>query len=407
MITTALGIYVYMNGSAVIYVSDSPPGVDELSLIREWQSLPSVDLIYSGPEDVEKTVHVALKECGILTGGGSPLFIRADEQSKNVAIWIRYKDEEWDNYNSPSEISSLSEDLKIGLKKTIGCYKTPGKGFLIKFSPDGVSAEISSMDEPSRYVFSSKNVYKIYLDGTATNVERGFHEIDGNLFFAGKDGMNVETARFFKDVEMIFQIGRKVAIYSSGVLTFDGKTYRVDMVPVGFWNGDVVLPDRVIGKDKRMLKSTAVDVYRDFILEADGYIEAVDGSWRKKVSCTPLEWYWNDEKLHVLDVCGYYREVDLQRENVVYSKRVPGSYGFDFLKGKVLFMNGENFCVVKGEKIYGKCARLHNGYAVVVEKNGISVLGRKLFLKAKSFKFVNGCLMVIGDDGVWLVKFKE
>ena len=381
--------------------------MEELSLIREWQSLPSVDLIYSGPGDVEKLVGESLKKCGVLTGGGTPLFIRADEESRSVAIWIRYENTEWDNYNSPSEISNLSEDIKAGLKKTVGCYKRPKKGFLISFSPDGVSAKISNMDEPSKYVFSPKNVYKIYLDGAATEMKRGFHEVEGNLFFAGKEGMNVETAKLFKNVEMVFPIGREVALYSSGILTFDGKKYRVDMTPVGFWKGDVVLPNRVVGKDKRILKSTAVDVYKNFILEADGYVEAVDGSWRKKISCTPLEWYWGGKKLYVLDVCGYYREVDLQREDIVYSKEVAGSYGFDFLKGGVVFLSRKNFCVVRGKKVYRNCIRLHNGYAVEIGKNGISVLGRKLLLKAKSFRFVNGCLVVVGDGEVWLVRFRE
>lgn len=405
--TAVFGIYVYTNGSVLIYASDALPGAEELSLIREWQSLPSVDLVYSGPEDFRSTLNKSLMECGILAGGGTPLFVRIDEDSSNVAIWIRYEESEWDNYNSPAEISKASESLKSGLKKTIGCYKLPDKGFLIKFSPEGISATITELRKPSTYVFSPKDVYEVYLDGVATNMKRGFHEVDGNLFFVGKEGMSIETARLFQGVEMVFPVGREVAIYSSGKLIFGDKEYRADMRPVGFWNGNVVLPNRVVGKNNRELKSTAIDVYEKYILEASGYIEAVDGSWRKKISCTPLEWYWSGGKLYILDICGYYREVNLEREEVIYSKKAIGSYGFDFLDGKVVFVNNKNFCVVSNEKVYGDCIRLHNGYALKIEKNGIAVLGRKLFLDARDFMFVNGSLILVGDNKVWLVRFKK
>ncbi len=391
----------------MIYVSSDPPDSKALSLIEKWRSLPSVELFYSGPESLESSVLHTLDNCGILTGGGTPLFIRVDSENDKIAIWMRYMDTKWSNYEDPSSVSRIGDVLINGLRTVIGCYRKPKEGFLVEFSPERVTAKITKLSEPVEYEFKPMSTYTVYLDDVATTLTRGFHEVEGVLFFAGENGLRVETARFFKGTDMIFPVEKAVAVLSSGILRVGKREYKVDMMPTGFWNGDVILPNRVEGKDRRMLQSTAIDVYKGFILEGDGHLEAVDGSWRRRISCTPVEWCWRDEKLYILDVCGHYMEFDLEKERVAYEKDVPGSVGFDFLGGKPLFVYDENFCVVKGEKIFEKCVRLHNGYALEVGEGGISILGRKLFLKAKSFRMINGYLILKGGGGVWLVRFRK
>ena len=378
-----------------------------MELIEKWLEVPSVKLVYSGPSEFLEDLKRALRDCGILEGGSTPLFVRVDTGVGRIAILMNFDGRIWDDYSSPPSTKAAFEEFKTALRELIGCRKFPDEGFLIEFSPEGIGSFRAKGAFPSVQKFSAGDVYEILIDGEATSLKRGFHEVEGVVFYAGRGGMRVETAKFFKGADWAFWTGSEYVVLKDGILQMKGEKFEISGIPVGVWNGYVVLPERVVWRGgKRELLSTAIDIHDGMILEADGSVEAVDGSWRMKVSCTPLEWSWKDGILHILDICGYYREMGLKRRKVLREEKVNAT-GFDFMRGKVVFVTKGNFCVVGDKKIESDCVRLHNGYALKVSGNSLRVLGRGFGAEFVDYSFVDGQLIVRGDGGVWLVRFRR
>ena len=404
---TVFSLYIYTNGSNLIYASHEAPSPEDMELIERWMEVPSVSLVYSGPSEFLEDLKSALGDCGILEGGSTPLFVRVDTGMGRIAIWMGFEEKSWDDYDSPPSTKNALEEFKTALKELIGCREFPKEGFVIEFSPEGVRSLRKKGVIPSVQKFSAEDIYEVFIDGEATSLERGFHEVEGVIFYAGKRGLKVETAKFFKGATWAFWTGSDYAVLKDGILRLKDGKLEISEIPVGIWDGYVVLPGKVVWRDgERELFSTAIDTRDGVILEADGSVEAVDGSWRMKVSCTPLEWSWKDGILHILDVCGYYREMELKRRKVLREEKVNAT-GFDFMKGKVVFVTKENFCVVGDKKIAGDCTRLHNGYAIKISGNSLKVLGRGFGAEFIDYSFTSDQLIIRGDEGVWLVRFRK
>ncbi len=372
-----------------------------MRIINEWMRVPVVKIVYSGPKEFQDELASALEECGIFEGSGSPLFVRVDTDGDLLAIWMRLDEREWDNYTSLTEASEASMAFKNALENLVGCTEFPKEGFKITFSVSGVEATPIVGATPVVFEFEHPEYHEIVLDGEATTLKRGFHEIEGIRFFAGRDDMRIDTAKFFPNAEIVFPSGEGFVKLVNGRI----RGRKVLRTPIGIWNDLLIYSRWVIGGKTRELRSTAVDVFEGTILEADGSLEDVEGGWRTKISCTPLEWCWRKDRLCLLDACGIYREVDLKTKRVVFEKGMPGAVGFDYLNGKVVEVKGENFCVVKGTKVFGECVRLHNGYALKIEDGRIEILGRGLSLNGNMFRMINGFLVIVGDDGTWVVSF--
>ncbi len=421
MQTVAFSINIIYNDGFPIYISQSTPTQEESRLISEWKKVRFVSLWYEGPEEYRKTVVKALSSCGIFSGGSIPLYIKLYTNNDNAAIWIWLSGKTWDDFASPIKIKYLESEIKRAMKELSLCAQVPSQGFLVKIEDGKIKTEITKGASPILIERVEREKYDVVVDGEATSLTLGFHDIEGRLVFIGKN-MKISTAKLFEGAQMVYPTESGFVVYKDGVLKYpEGTEIPVPSIPVGIWKDWIVMRNQIVHDGKKYpISSTALDLYRDIVLFADGSIGDVVGSWRMKIGCPPLEWHFDGNSLEILDMCGFYKKIDLYRKKVSYESRYEASYGFDKLESslligvpeKVFFKNSSftapGFCVVKNSILKEKdCLRLHNGYALIFKDGNVEVLGKDLEFRAKSVRLINGWLMIVGDEGTWAVRLRK
>ncbi len=418
--TISFGFYEVRNNGVLIYISDSTPTLQEQYVIDQWKKVHFIELHYEGPEKYRKNVENLLKACGIFEGGNDPFFIKLYEGFGYVVIWMWKGGKSWDNFSSPVKSSELDLAVKDGITHFFLCSSVPDKSFVVYVSEDSIVTKIIDFNgRPVTFKRIEKEFYNVFIDGEATSMEAGFHRINSSLVFVGKEGQKISSIRFFKGVKMVYPIGDDFAILEGNSIRFpDGKKVMVYEEPLYVGKNFIVYRDSIQFNGKlRMVESTILDSNGRVVLEADGSVEDIEGRWRMKVSGIPIEWYFKSNILYILDIGGFIREFDTIKKKILFEKRYPGSYGFDFINGKLVvgvpdgvLFNGkkldvDNFCVAKNRIWdYKNCVRLHNGLSYVRENGKVKILGKNMETFANKVRQVNGWLILAGNNGVWVVK---
>jgi len=379
-----------------------------------------VHLWYEGPKDMKSVLEDAMASCGIFTGGSVPLYIRLYTNGENCALWIWMEGKVWDDFDSVFEKKDLYKELRRAFKEMGVCKKPPSYGFEVFLDEDNIGVRVRKQNVPLVLKRKESAVYRVSIDGEATNLTMGFRDVEGKVYFIGKP-MEISTVKFFKGAAMVYPLEKGFAYYSKGQLYFpDGKVIRIASPPFAIWKGYIVMKNKVFYKGKwRNINSPVLDVFEGVMLESSGHLESVDGAWRMKISSTPVEWFFRAGKLYILDVCGFMKEIDLNKKEVLWEKRFPGAFGFDFLGDEILVatpggvkrgdvtLEEKGLCVVKGKLEDGSCVRLHNGYGLRWKEGVVEILGNGLKFRSKHVIIRGDWLLVVGEEGIWAVRMKK
>ena len=411
------------NDGVLIYISDSTPTKQQQYVIDQWKKVHFVDFHYEGPEKYRKDVENVLKACGIFDGGDEQLFIKLYEGIGYVAVWMWKNGKSWDNFSSPVKSSELDLAIKNGISHFFPCSSIPKKSFLVYVSNNSLIAKVIDFNgKPVTFERLEKEFYNVFIDNEATSMKIGFHRINSTLVFVGKEGQKISSIRYFKNAKMVYPIEDDLAVLRENSIIFpDGRKVIVDEEPIYVGKDFIVYRNSIqYGGKLKKVESTILDSNGKVVLEADGNVEDIEGRWKMKVSGIPIEWYFKSNLLYVLDINGFIRKFDTVKKNILFEKRYSGAYGFDFINGdlvvgvpngvlfnkKMLSMN--NFCVAKNRIWeYKGCVRLHNGISYVQENGKVKILGKNLDIFANKVRQIDKWLILIGNEGVWVVKMEN
>lgn len=407
----------------MIYISDSTPTEEQKQVIDQWKKVHFVEFHYEGPERYKKDVETILNTCGIFDGGSDPFFVKLYEGAGYIAIWMWKDGKSWDNFSSPVRVSELEPTIRDGITHFFSCSETPKKSFLVYISENSLDTRVIDFNgKPVMFKRLEKDFYKVFVDNEATSMRAGFHKINSTIVFIGKEGQRISSIRFFKDAEMVYPIGDSFAILKDGLLKFpDGRKVFVDEEPLYVGENFVIFRNSIqLDERLREVESTILGSNGKVVLEADGNVEDIEGRWRMKVSGIPIEWYFKSNILYILDINGSIKKFDTIKKKTLFSKRYPGAYGFDFINGEMIVgvpdgvlynrkkfaMN--NFCVARNHIWeYKNCVRLHNGFSYIRENEKVKVIGKDFKFFSREVRQINGWLILIGKEGVWVVKVKN
>ncbi len=379
--------------------------------------------MYDGPDSVKPKIISVLNDLGILVGDGIPVFVfvKPDEESDLVAVWISAKGKEYDNF----ENLCTSEDLKSFLRdvffKIFGEHEKPEYGFVISLENGKFHLRLDKTRIP--VVFRRKpGRYFLKVNDEVLEVEEDFRKIDDTTVYVGRD-IELEThlTSFYRGVDMIYPDG---SILVGSVLKLpNGEKITVESTPISVLNGTVVFRNSIRFKNgsTSKFKETIVAFEKGVLLLSNGEVSDINGRWRIKVSCPPLEWAFRGNEIYILDLCGYLKVFDLKRKKVIRSERYVGAYGFDFLKGSLVIGYGneisyegkkikaKDFCVARGKLITfngeKRVERTHKGYCLIVQDGNLRILGTDFESGYEGIMIFDDFISVSSSEGVWVVKF--
>ncbi len=417
LISRSFPIYYVENHGVLIFLGESTPTGEFSEIIKEWKKVKFVDLRYHGPEFLEKPIKDSLMDCGIYSGGYIPLFVRIfkDQNDELYAVYIWYNGKSWDNFTNLVEKENLVEVVIEGVTNLVGCFEKPRKAFVVKVAHDGMVTEATdNTAKPLHLEYLKKDVYDVVLNDESTTMTFGFHMIDDTSFFVGRDNLKVATLKHFKNVDRVYYTKKGWIFCKNGLISFsNGKLLNFNICPLWIHEGCFIFRNKILCNGKeRLLPSSAVGFYNGIILLADGTVGDVEGTWKMKVGCPVLEWDFLENRLYLLDICGYLKILDLKKKDVNTLGRFPGAYGFDFKNGEVVVIPdeavGKNFCLQNGKVMIGEnYIRTHRDFCLNLTEEGLILKSGNVIKNFSGWDIQDGFLIIYGKGEVWVKRLKR
>ena len=420
-------------------------------VIKDWERLPVLFLIYDGPYEYREVVENILKKRGYLLGYGKDFVVKIRTRRNVFVYQIIYENVEKDNFLSPSPIEKMEKILDKVISEILPEVELPEKLFLVYYDPDSDSfiKKIERTENilkeglaPSPVIIKTlgNRFYKVKIGDVEKTLKEGFYVMEGKLIYVGKNLELKNLVSFFPNTEGVFFKDNDVIFYKKDFLIFpNGNVLKIEK-PVDVVKDNIILPTGILKNgDFKNVEGTILWVKDNFILTSRGELRDLTLTWTFKISSVPKEWCFRGNFLYILDICGFLRKYDLKQRKLIWEKKIEGAWGIDVsdeviavgTKNGILLLNNQDGNTIKGingedfgywenegifliykdgminEEYVGKGYFLrYEGIPIFVREDGsVVVFGNKKyeFRKVKEIIGFSWGVEIVTEEGTWLI----
>ncbi|HIP92379.1 MAG TPA: hypothetical protein EYH25_02870, partial [Thermotoga sp.] len=350
------------------YLGDSTPTTEDMIVIKDWERLPVLFLIYDGPYEYREVVENILKKRGYLLGYGKDFVVKIRTRRNVFVYQIIYENVEKDNFLSPSPIEKMEKILDKVISEILPEVELPEKLFLVYYDPDSDSfiKKIERTENilkeglaPSPVIIKTlgNRFYKVKIGDVEKTLKEGFYVMEGKLIYVGKNLELKNLVSFFPNTEGVFFKDNDVIFYKKDFLIFpNGNVLKIEK-PVDVVKDNIILPTGILKNgDFKSVEGTILWVKDNFVLTSRGELRDLTLTWTFKISSVPKEWCFRGNFLYILDICGFLRKYDLKQRKLIWEKKIEGAWGIDVsdeviavgTKNGILLLNNQDGNTIKG-----------------------------------------------------------
>ncbi|WP_237697458.1 hypothetical protein [Thermosipho africanus] len=366
-----------IEASGVIFFMGDKVTKEASEIISSWMKQPVLTLLYEGPKEYKHELEEYFHRKGYLLGDGEKVYIFISKGEK-IAWRVIYKDVDIDNFKSPSLDLTL---LYQTLENLFEDQTLPDKS--IAFDPITNQSYIVENQIYPFIIKHKKGSYKVEIEGKVYTFSEGFHTVEGQELYVGKD-LKIEK----KDNLLVGVFGVFGDYYYDGKQVI-GKSFNIDFPEIPLYVDKGIVISRNFWYENGILQQNKIpvlDVFNGFVLYSDGSISDIHKLWRYEFDSVPFDWYYKDGIVSFAFLNGNVVLFDLTKRRKLFEGKYKKVLGVGFLKDALYIRTMDK--IVKLDTRTGRILESYNE-------------NRDFILINDSIKFVDGIVLRPRYKNVW------